>query len=136
MNDFTQSLFDRRDQALDVAGDARSHLIGLLAEAEGDLAAAVADVTGHQSYAAWWMTVTDHIEHGGLDAVTALIRARDAAYCAVLDGLGPYRSMYAHAQALARAEATRRFYHDTTILTLGPVPSHNHPAHPDAAAST
>ncbi|MCO5999765.1 hypothetical protein [Actinoallomurus rhizosphaericola] len=118
MNEFAQYLFRLRDEALEAAGDKCGRLIRLLEEAENDIADAIADFTVKQSYADWWMTVTDHIEHGGLDPVTALIRVRDAAHNAVLRGPGPHRSMYHHAQSLARTDAARRFYNDTAALDL------------------
>jgi hypothetical protein len=116
MNEFAEYLFHLRDEALEAAGDTRGRLIRLLEEADDDLAETVADVTVNQSYATWWMAVTDHIEHGGLDPVTALTRVRQAAYRAVLCGPGPHTSMYAHAQSLARTDAARLFYNDTTAL--------------------
>ncbi|WP_460344295.1 hypothetical protein [Actinoallomurus acanthiterrae] len=116
MNEFAHYLFHLRDEALEAAGDRRGNLIRRIEEGEDDLADAVADLTVNQSYATWWMTVTDHIEHGGLDAVTALTRTREAAYCAVLRGPGPHTSVYQHAQSLARDAAARLFYNDTTAI--------------------
>jgi hypothetical protein len=116
MNDFAHYLFHLRDEALEAAGNTRARLIRLLEEAEDDLADTVADVTVNQSYAHWWMTVTDHIEHGGLDPVTALTRTREAAYNAVLRGPGPHTTVYQHAQSLARDAAARLFYNDTTAI--------------------
>ncbi|MEV5704819.1 hypothetical protein [Actinoallomurus sp. NPDC052274] len=116
MNEFTQYLFHLRDEALEAAGNTRGRLIRLLEEADDDLAETVADVTVNQSYAHWWMAVTDHIEHGGLDPVTALTRVRQAAYRAVLRGPGPHTPAHQHAQSLARTDAARLFYNDTTAL--------------------
>jgi hypothetical protein len=121
MNAFAQYLFHLRDEALQTAGNTRARLIHLLEEAGDDLAEAVADVTINQSYAHWWMTVTDHIEHGGLDPVTALTRTREAAYHAVLRGPGPHTTVYRHAQSLARTDAARLFYNDTAAIDLDAV---------------
>ncbi|GAA4617230.1 hypothetical protein GCM10023195_76810 [Actinoallomurus liliacearum] len=116
MNEFAEYVFHLRDEALEAAGNKRGRLIRLLEEADDDLAAAVADVAVHQSYASWWMSVTDHIEHGGLDPVTALARVREAAYRAALQAPGPGASAYQHAQAVARTDAARLFYNDTTAI--------------------
>lgn len=119
MDAFRQYLIDRRDEALDAAGNARGHLIRLLDEGDHHLAPAMEQVTTLQAYAAWWTAVTDHIDHGGLDPVTALATTRTTAHQLILSPprRSP-RSMFDHAQSLAVLDAARRFYHDTARLDL------------------
>lgn len=122
-SEFCNQLFYLRDQALEAAGDACGALIRKLDEGDAALADAMAKVTDLQSYASWWMGVTDDIEHGGMDPFASLTRARTAAW------EGPrYRPAfgaarpYADAEALARRQATRRFYDDSALSNIRATP--------------
>jgi hypothetical protein len=98
---------------------ARGHLVRLLDECEDNLAEAIADVARLQPYARWWMRVTDHIEHGGMDPVAALTAARTAARQTLLLRSNPRTACpFEHGEAVAALEATRRFYNDTATLDL------------------
>lgn len=127
MNEFREYLFDRRDQALDAAMHARGCLSDMLTECEDNLADAIAAVARLQPYARWWMTVTDHIEHGGLDPMAALTTARTAARQTLLLRSSPRTACpFEHGQAVAQTEATRRFYTDTAEFNLEAITGSGH----------
>ena len=135
MHKFSHQLFRCRDQALQAAHLARRHLIRLLDHGAPELAAAMAEVTNRQAYANWWTSLTDHIEHGGQDPMTALTNARTAARQALLDLPTPRHACpFTHSQALAALEATRRFYHDTAPHGIDAITDPQPPA-PDAPST-
>ncbi|GLY86052.1 hypothetical protein [Actinoallomurus iriomotensis] len=120
MNAFCDHLFNLRDQALDDAMRARADLTFVLDEGEDHkFAAAMSRVAHAQPYARWWMTVTDEIEHGGMDPMAALTKTRTTARQSLLqNGARRVGAWFDIAQDHAAAEATRRFYHDTAIFNL------------------
>lgn len=130
INPLTRELFDRRDAALDAVGDARGRLIRLINDGHDNLAAAIGDATHLHAYARWWITVTEHIEHHGVEAMTALTRTRTAARHILLDQVTPRSDCpFTYGLAIARLEATRHFYQDSGNVhgdnpQAGPTPPH------------
>jgi hypothetical protein len=120
MDTFHHHLFNLRDQALEAAGHARHDLTLVLAECEDHrFAEAMERLAYAQPYARWWMRVTDEIEHGGLNPMTALTQVRTAARQALLNSYAARpRSWFTIALDNGATEATRRFYHDTARFNL------------------
>ncbi|MCO5999764.1 hypothetical protein [Actinoallomurus rhizosphaericola] len=123
MQPFAQHLFGLRDNAKDAAEEACNRLISQLRVAAPDLGPAIAEVAHLQAYARWWTTLTNHIEHAHSDAVTALVRTRQAAHRLLLENVIPRSECpFTDAQAIANLEAARHFYHDTQALEIVPLP--------------
>ncbi|GAB3971355.1 hypothetical protein GCM10029978_046390 [Actinoallomurus acanthiterrae] len=121
MQPFAQHLFNLRDNAKDAADEACNRLISQLRGASPDLGPAIAEVTHLQAYARWWTTLTNHIEHARADAITALVRTREAARRLLLENVIPRSECpFTDAQAIANLEAARHFYHDTQALEVVP----------------
>ena len=117
MNAFVTHLSDRHEQAQEAAGEARSRLITILDEDGPALASAMAEVAFLDAYARWWTTVIHHIDHAGIDPVTALSHARTAARRTLLEHTTPRLACpFEQGVAQASIEAARRFYRDTTTL--------------------
>lgn len=123
MQHFAQHLYTLRDAAIQAADEACTRLIEQLRAASPELGPAIADVTHLQAYARWWATVTDHIQNGHTDAVTALVRTRETARRLLLEHVTPRSACpFSYGQAIANLEAARHFYHDTNGLEVLPVP--------------
>jgi hypothetical protein len=129
MQDFIQHLFALRATAKDAADEACNQLVCKLRIASPDLGPAIAEAAHHQAYAHWWTIVTDHIEHGRMDGVTALVRAREAARRTLLETVIPRSGCpFTDAQSIAAIEAARHFYQDTNGLEIDPLPHTGPPA--------
>jgi hypothetical protein len=134
---FTQHLFTLRDNALDAAEDARGRLIRLLLQDDVQLAPTMAEFAHLQGYARWWIGVANHIEHGGLDPITALTRSRTAARRVLLDQITPRTDCpFTYGQHVAALEATRHFYHDTSALEVDALPRAGHTPPADGHPTT
>jgi hypothetical protein len=117
VNEFTQTLITRRDEAVKAADVARQRLIKVLDADESDLAAPIAEALERRAYARWWTTLIDHIHDGGTDPANALVEARATAHDALLILPTPRSACpYANAQAITATEAARAFFHDTATL--------------------
>jgi hypothetical protein len=134
MQDFTQHLFTLRATAKDAAEEACNQLVCKLRIASPDLGPAIAEAAHLQAYACWWTIVTDHIEHGRMDGVTALVRAREAARRTLLETVIPRSECpFTDAHAIAAIEAARHFYQDANGLEVGALPHIGTPATGPAA---
>lgn len=125
MEDFTQTLIARRDQAVEAAHAAGDKLIRLLKTDESNLAVMTAEALERRAYARWWTTLIDRIDDG-TDPVTALTDARTTAHDALLILPTPRSDCpYSNAQAITAVEATRAFFYDTATLhpPIGNAPS-------------
>jgi hypothetical protein len=136
VEDFTQTLLARRDQAVESARIAGHKLTRLIEADESDLAAVIAETLHRRAYAHWWTTLCDHIEGGGTDPATALASARTTAHDALLILPTPRSDCpYANAQAITAVEATRAFFHDTVTLHR-PTPQTIPAPGPDRSSTT